>query len=156
MEVPGSREINNTFPDFYAEHIFKINEYFKNCFPEYSLILDGCPLFDEAECVMVRIIHKKTLKIKTLVISVGLYPGSLDGDTICDNIVELINGDPDDAEDDGFALSLKGMRAASIDRASPNKSGLATLKAEHHINPFEAYCMSHGTANCGNKAYLSV
>ena len=113
-------------------------------------------MFAEAECVVVRVVHKETKKINQLVVRLGLFSESLDGATLAKHITETLVGAPGDDEDEGLAMPLKNMRAVSIDRASTNKRALDILLEDHSISPFAAYCMSHGISNCGKKADMDV
>ena len=62
IPIPGSRELNDAFPHLRSLHRKKIKETLAMCYPEYAIIMDGTPIFAEAECVMIRVVHKETKK----------------------------------------------------------------------------------------------
>lgn len=148
--------MNDAVPDYHARQIDKVKTFIKECYPEFAMVADGTPTFAEAECVIVRVVHKHTKKIHQLVVRIGLFSESLDGATLAEHVTETFIGKAEDDQDNGLEMPLKNMRAASIDRASTNKRALDILMQDHGISPFAAYCMSHGISNCGKKADMDV
>jgi hypothetical protein len=65
-----------------AIHKEDIKDALDACFPEFSLIMDDTPVFPKAECVMVRLVHKKTFKVVELIIHMQLYAEALNGSAI--------------------------------------------------------------------------
>ena len=61
-----------------------------NSFPQYALIMDGSPLFAEAECIIHRSVDKDSWKIKELVVDVGLFKKSLNAETVAQNIQSAV------------------------------------------------------------------
>ena len=121
VPIPGSRELNDAFPHLRSLHRKKIKETLAMCYPEYAIIMDGTPIFAEADCVMIRVVHKETKKIHQLVVRLGLYAESLDGDTIAEHVVETLVGDVNVDNDKGLGLKLRNWRVSALDRASTNK-----------------------------------
>jgi hypothetical protein len=53
----------------HAEHIVDIKQIASECYPEYSLIVDGSPLFAEVVAVKMRMVHKASFKIVELLVA---------------------------------------------------------------------------------------
>lgn len=149
MAIPGRREMNDAVPVLRDLHYTKIRGIIADCYPEFTLIMDGTPVFAEAECVMLRFVHKGNRKIYEFVVHLGLYAESLDGNTIATHVADVLTGGR-------LSLQLRHWKATSVDRASTNKRAMTILHNEQGISPFRAYCISHGTAGCGKKANMSV
>ena len=56
-----------------------------------------------------------------LVVRLGLYAESLDGDTIAEHVVETLVGDANVDNDEGLGLKLRNWCVSALDRASTNK-----------------------------------
>ena len=69
--VPDRHELDDRITDLMAIHEEDIAAVLAACFPEFSLIMDGTPLFAKAECVVIRLVHKKTFEIVELIIHLG-------------------------------------------------------------------------------------
>ena len=108
-------------------------------------------IFAEAECVIIRVIHKKTYRIHEFIVRLSLFTESLDGATLAAHVVEVLCGESGDNQDKGLDKRLADLRAISIDRASTNKRAKDILEEDHGINPMASFCFAHGTANCGKK-----
>lgn len=139
-------------------HMDKIKSLVKECFPEYSIIMDGTPVFAEAECLMIRLVHRKTFKIHQFVLHLQLYAEALDGATIAAHVKEAIEGEINCADEDKnpHGLVMRNLRATAIDRAGTNKTAMDTLHEDEGVKSFEAYCMPHGISGCGKKREMSV
>ena len=135
-------------PDLANHHYSKIKELFAGSFPQFAIIMDGSPLFAEAEGLMIRVVHKKTFKIHTVVVHLELYQESLDGNSIAKHVKDAIAKD--------IGLQLKHMRATSIDRAGTNKRAMTVLHDLDGIKAFAAFCMPHGLSGCGKKRSLTA
>jgi hypothetical protein len=147
--VPGRREMNAAIPVVRDLHLSKIRGIIADCYPEFTIIMDGTPVFAEAECVMLRFVHKTNKKIYEFVVHLGLYAESLDGNTIAKHVADVLTGGR-------LSLQLKHLKATSVDRAATNKRAMTVLHDDHGISPFRAYCVSHGTSGCGKKAKMTV
>ena len=145
--IPGRREMGDAIPVLHRQHLDKIKTTIAECYPEYTVIMDGTPVFAEAECVMLRFVHMKSKQIVQYVVHLALYAESLDGITIASNLTNALHG---------LNLNLKKWKATSADRAATNKRAMTIIMEEHNIEPFRAYCISHGTAGCGKKAKMTV
>lgn len=149
VPVLGRREMNDTFPVLRDFHLRRIRSLIAECYPDFAVVMDGTPLFAEAECVSLRFVHKATKKIHEFVVHLGLYAESLDGNTIAKHVTAILLG--------RLSLDLKHWKATSIDRAATNKKAMSILHKDQAIAPFRAYCISHGTApGCGKKADMGV
>ena len=104
---------------------------------------------------MVQVVHKKTRRIHRLIIHLGLYAESLDGNTIAKHVSEALTR-PDTPELRGLGLKLKNWKATAIDRAGTNKRAMDIVESDHHVRPLSAYCVPHGTAGCGKKGDMSI
>lgn len=147
--IPGRREMNDAIPVLRDLHMTKIRGLIAECYPEFTVIMDGTPVFAEAECVMLRFVHMGNRKIYEFVVHLGLYAESLDGNTIARHIADVLVGER-------LSLQLKHWKATSVDRTATNKRAMTVLHDEQGISPFRAYCISHGTAGCGKKAIMTV
>ena len=112
--------------------------------------MDGTPVFAEAECVMVRVVHRKTKRVHEFVVHLGLYAESLDGQTIAKQVIEAIVGNDNEGVK-SIGLKLKNWKATAIDRAGTNKRAMDIVHKDHNVHPFSAHCVSHGTAGCEKK-----
>ena len=111
------------------------------------MVIDGTPVFAEAECVVIRLVHKKTWEIYELVIHLGLYASSLNGEAIAKHCLEAI---------DMYGLLSSNWRATMLDRASSNKKAVDLIADKKGAKPFSAYCISHGYSGCGKKHKMSI
>lgn len=135
--VPRRDKLEQRYPDLKNMHLDKIKVLVGECFPQYGIImLDGTPVFAEAEALMIRLVNLKTFKIHQVVIHLQLYDGSLKGEMIAQHVKDAITKT--------VALCLKNLRVASIDQAGTNKKALVTLEQNDMINTFAAYCIPHG------------
>lgn len=148
VPIPGRREMNDAVPVLHDLHVSKINSVINHCYPEFTVVMDGTPVFAEAECVVLRFVHRTSHKIKELVVHLGLYSESLDGITIAAHVSDVLT--------DRLSLNLRHWKAISIDRASTNKKAMDILQESTALIPFRAYCVSHGTAGCGKQATMEV
>ena len=124
-----------------------IKDTIKASFEQFGLTLDGTPVFAEAECVVIRLVHKETWEIIELVIHLKLYAESLNGESIAHNILEsMMKHDLDPAK----------WRATMLDRASTNKGALRLIEEKVSVSPFSAFCISHGYSGCGKKHKMTV
>jgi hypothetical protein len=105
--------------DVVAWHNSEIAKSIANSFSQYALIMDGSPLFAEAECIIHRSVDKDLWKIKELVVDVGLFKKSLNAETLAQNIQSAVVSK--------YGLRLIDLRATSLDRASTNKAALSLL-----------------------------
>ena len=147
-QLPVHGEIKDRITDLHAWHKFKIGEALNECFAQYGLCIDGTPIFAEAECVVVRVIQKKTFKIIELIIHLQLYAGSLDGDAVAKHIEDAI------AEYD--FLEEKNCKVVMQDRASTNKNAMSKWKDKKNLHFLAAYCVSHGYSGCGKKHKMTI
>ena len=53
-------------------------------------------------------------------------------------------------------LQLKDCCALALDRASTNKKAKDIRNEDYDIQPFTAYCISHGLSTCGKKGKTTV
>jgi hypothetical protein len=129
-------------------HNSEIAKSIANSFSQYALIMDGSPLFAEAECIIHRSVEKDSWKIKELVVDVGLFKKSLNAKTLSQNIQSAVVSK--------YGLRLKDLRATSLDRASTNKLALSLLLDDSRDHIFVAYCLSHGLSGSAKKHSMSV
>ena len=148
VHVPGRDELAQRVTDLKGEHMEKIKKVVTACFPQFGIIMDGTPLFAEAECLVIRLVHKKTFKIYQLLIHLQLYNTSLDGADIAQHVKDAVAQD--------LGLQLKNLRAVSIDRAKTNVKALKDLEKEDRVKAFQAFCVPHGLSNCGKESSLTV
>ena len=134
--------MNELFTDLHKEHLHKIREKIKSCYPEFSLIIDGSPFFANAECVKVRMFDKQ-YNIVELVVHLELFDTSLDSEDIANHIIVTI--------EDRMKADPKNWRAVMFDRASTNKAAISKISNRIGINPLAAYCVSHGTSTFSKK-----
>jgi hypothetical protein len=134
--------------DVVAWHNSEIKKSMANSFPQYALIMDGSPLFAEAECIIHRSIDKDSWKIKELVVDVGLFEKSLNVQTLAQNIQSAVVTK--------YGLRLKDLCAVSLDRVSTNKAALSLLLGDSRDCNFIAYCLSHGLSCTAKKHSMSV
>ena len=113
--------------------------------------MDGTPVFAEAECIIIRSIHRTTYKIHEFVVCLSLYSESLDGATLAQHAVEILQGNPCDPESRGLGKYLSNWKATGIDRAGTNKKAHKIIKEDYGVEPFTAFCFAHGTSSCGKK-----
>ena len=135
VAVPGRREMNDAVPVLRDLHLTKIRGIIADCYPEFTVIMDGTPVFAEAECVMLRFVHKGNRKIFEFVVHLGLYAESLDGNTIARHVADVLMGG-------SLSLQLRNWKATSVDRAATNKRAMTVSHEEQGISPFCAYCTS--------------
>ena len=147
--------MNDNMPVLHALHMSKICQFLDQCHPEFTVIMDGTPCFAEAECVMIRVVHKRTGRIHEFVIHLGLYSESLDGATIAEHVSETLTRS-DTEEVRGLGLKLKHWKCTAIDRAGTNKRAMDIVEEDHGVSPFSAFCVSHGTAGCGKKGGMTI
>ena len=93
--------MDDALPNLHALHLKKLRDFFKDCFPEFTLIMDGTPVFAEAECVKIRLVHKKTKRIHEFVVHLALYAKSLSGEQIAQHILNTIQGVKEEQDADG-------------------------------------------------------
>ncbi len=105
--VPSHLEMGERITDVVAWHNSEIKKSMANLFPQYALIMDGSPLFAEAECIIHRSIDKDSWKIKELVVDVGLFKKSLNAQTLAQNIQSAVVTK--------YGLHLKDLCAVSLD-----------------------------------------
>ena len=149
VPIPGRREMSDAVPVVRELHLSKIRELITDCYPEFAVVMDGTPIFAEAECVVLRFIHKRTYRILEFVVHLGLYTEALDGNTIAQHVAGILTGSR-------LYLDLSHWKATSIDRAATNKRAMTILGETQGISPFRAYCISHGTAGCGKHAKMNL
>lgn len=128
-KVPGWNELNDRLPDLEEMHLDKIREILMTSFPQYGLGIDGSPVFAEAECVTVRVVHKETFRIIELLIHLGLYAESLDGEAIAQHVVDTLER-MKVTDDDGsvkFQMKAKDWIAVNLDRAATNVKALRLI-----------------------------
>ncbi len=146
--VPSRLEMGERITDVVAWHNSEIKKLMANSFPQYALIMDGSPLFSEAECIIHRFIDKDSWKIKELVVDVGLFKKSLSAQTLAQNIQSAVVTK--------YGLHLKDLCAVSLDQASTNKAALSLLLSDSRDCIFIAYCLSHGLSGNARKHSMSV
>ena len=146
-QVPNVREVEDRIPDLCDVHKDKVMKIIKKCFAQYGLTIDGKPLFAEAECVVIRLVHKTTWKIIELIIHLALYATSLNGEAIAKHILDAMNG---------HNLDGKFWRAVMLDRAATNKRSLVLVKGKKNWKPLSVYCISHGYSGCGKKHKMNT
>jgi len=101
------------------------------CFPEFSLIMDGTPLFAEAECVVIRLVHKKTFEIVELIIHLAL---ALNGSAIGAHVFDTLNK---------YGLDAKNWRATMMDHAATNKKAMSLVEEQTGFNPISDIGILH-------------
>ena len=141
--MPNKSILGQRTPDVQKLHLNKIKKSYQSSFPEFSLTLDGSPFFAEAECIIVRMVHKSTWRIIELIIHLGLFEGSLDSDDIAKHIRTTI--------EERLGADPKKWRAAMMDRASTNKAAMEKAKADMNTNPLSVPCCSHATAGTAKR-----
>ena len=146
--MPVNGEIQDRITDLHKWHQRKISETLNECFAQYGLCIDGTPIFAEAECVVIRLVHKKTFKIVELVLHLQLYAGGLDSQAIAKHIEDAI------AEYD--FLEEKNCRVVMQDRASTNKGAMKEWKNKKNLYFLAAYCFSHGYSGVGKKHKMTI
>jgi len=120
----------------------------KNCFPQYAITVDGSPYFAEAECVVMRMVHRKSFKIVELIVRLELFSESLDGATIAKHLHDLLVK--------SLKVKLRNWRATGMDRAGTNKKAMELITEKTGINTLNVYCISHGTSGSGKKSDMTV
>ncbi len=146
--VPSHLEMGDRITNVVAWHNSEIKKLMANSFPQYALIMDGSPLFAEAECIIHRSIDKDSWKIKELVVNVGLFKKSLNAQTLAQNIQSAVVTK--------YGLRHKDLCAVSLDRASTNKAALSLLLGDSRDHIFIAYCLSHSLSGSAKKHSMSV
>lgn len=141
--------MNDAVPMLRELHLSKICSRLQECYKEFTVIMDGTPVFAEAECVVLRCVHMSTKRIQEFVVHLGLYSESLDGITIATHVMQVLTSPR-------LSLDLMNWKATSVDRAATNKKAMNILHKDQGIAPYRAYCISHGTAGCGKKAAMTV
>jgi hypothetical protein len=106
------------FPDLQKKHEDKIK----------ILIADGTPVYAKAEALLIKLVHKKTWKIITMLVHLEVYQNSLDGEDIAKHVKTAV------AKTNG--LELQNLRTTSIDRAGTNKKAMKCLHAERGVRYF--------------------
>ena len=119
--VPNRQNMNDCFPDLAALNRKKILNLISECYAEYSHTMDGSHFHTEAECIIIRVVHKKTNKIHEIVVCLGLFAKSLDGATIAQHTVETLTGESVENDNKGLSIKLKDCRALALDRVSTKK-----------------------------------
>jgi hypothetical protein len=137
-------ELSDRITDVVAWHNSAILKSIAKSFSQYALIMDGSPLFAEAECIIHHSVDKDSWKIKELVVDVGLFKKSLNVETLAQNIQSAVVSK--------YGLRLKDLHATSLDRASRNKLALSLLLDASRDHIFVAYCLSHGLSGRAKKA----
>jgi hypothetical protein len=130
----------------------------QDCFQQFSIIMDGTPIFAEAECLMVRLVHKTTWKIHEIVLHLELYAEALDGATVAEHVKASIEGKVNCADENKnpFGLLMRMLRATAIDRAETNKKAMNIMHEDKGIKSFAAFCMPHGMSGCGKKREMAL
>jgi hypothetical protein len=146
--VPSWLEMGERITDVVAWHNSEIKKSMANSFPQYALIMDGSPLFAEAECIIHRSIDKNSWKIKELVVNVGLFKKSLNAQTLAPNIQSAVVTK--------YGLRLKDLCAVSLDQASTNKAALSLLLGDSRDCVFIACCLFYGLSGSAKKHSMSV
>ena len=126
--IPGRREMNDAVPVLRDLHLSKIRGIIADCYPEFTVIMDGTPVFAEAECVMLRFVRKSNSKIYEFVVHIGLYAESLDGNTIAKHVADVLTGGR-------LSLQLKNWKATAVDRAATNKRAMTILHDGSRTEP---------------------
>ena len=148
--------MNDRMPDLHRLHYKQIIMFLQECYPESSITMDGTPLFAEAECIIIRVVHRKTRKIHELVIGLELFAEGLDGASLTQYTVDTFIGKAAEPGDHGISKQMRHLIAVAIDRGSTNKRAKDILHEDHSITPFAAYSFPHGGANCGKKGNMVV
>ena len=138
-QVPGTRTVSDRVPEHRSVHKDKVKMMIKECFPQFGLAFDGLPLFDEAKCVVIRLVHKRTWNIVELIIHLALYAISLDSEAIAKYICDAM------AE---YSLDGRFWCVDMLDRAATNKGSLALVEQKKGWNTLSAWCISHDYAGC--------
>jgi hypothetical protein len=108
----GQRGLSDLVQPLHAEHIANIQQIASACYPEYSLIVDGSPLFAEAVAVKLRLVHKSSFRIVELLVKCKLYTAGLNGENTAGKILEVLEED--------IKLPIDKWVAFMMDRASTN------------------------------------
>lgn len=78
--------MNDAVPILCELYLSKICQRLQECYKEFTVIMDGTPVFAKAECVVLRCVHMSTKRIHEFVVHLGLYSKSLDGITIATHV----------------------------------------------------------------------
>ena len=89
------------------------------CYGEFSISLDENPSFAEAECVILRIITKKS-KILELTARLALFKNKLNSVKLAAHILQTIQR--------RLGLKISEWMSVQLDRASTNKSATKKIK----------------------------
>ncbi len=146
--VPSHLEMGERITNVVAWHNSEIKKLMTNSFPQYALIMDGSPLFDEAECIIHHSIDKDSWNIKELVVDLGLSKKSLNAQTLSQNIQSAVVTK--------YGLRLIDLCAVSLDQAATNKAALSLLLGDSRDHIFIASCLSHVLSGSAKKHSMSV
>lgn len=108
-------------PDLLDNHKAKLQQLLGNCFPAYSIVVDGTPSYDKAEAISLRAVHIATMDIVSPLISVNLFPKSLTGNQTARNVLQAVKT---------MGLSISNCRAAMMDRAATNQKAIRVIGDE--------------------------
>jgi hypothetical protein len=139
----GQRGLSDLVQPLHAEHIADIKEIASECYPEYSLIVDGSPLFAEAVAMKIRLVHKASFKIVELLVKCKLYTTGLNGENTAGEILEVLEED--------IKLPIENWVAFMMDRASTNVNAIKIVRERTKSNPHAAPCCAHGMSNTGKE-----
>jgi hypothetical protein len=139
----GPRGLSDLVQPLHAEHIADIKQIASECYPEYSLIVDGSPLFAEAVAVKIRLVHKSSFKIVELLVKCKLYTTGLNGENTAGEILEVLEED--------IKLPIEHWVAFMMDRASTNVNAIKIVRERTKSNPHAAPCCAHGMSNTGKE-----
>jgi hypothetical protein len=102
------------------------------CYPDFGIITDGTPSYCKAEAVVLRLVHKETLKIFEVLVSLKLFDTSLNGANLAGNLFQVLMED--------CKLSANHWRVSMMDRAATNKRCMADVNGLVVVNATGKYC----------------
>ena len=140
-EADLAREHATNVKDCIVEEIVNLIQL--KCFKGYSTIFDGTSSFAPAEAIIIRIVTLD-YQIIQLLVKVGLFQGTLNGDAVANHLLATLTGT--------LGLNLKDWLVTMQDRARTNGSALRKIcDLTLHATPSKADCMSHTFNNTANE-----
>jgi hypothetical protein len=111
------------------------------CYPEFGTTSDGTPTFAKAEGILIRLVHKDTMAIKEILLSLRIFQQRPNGEELAGNLLDVLTKQ--------YPLSLKNWRVAMLDRASTNIKCINDVCEQISANVSRGPCNSHSLCKPG-------